>query len=246
MNLQLKYIVPRKVRALLRSSYTKVHHLYNFLIARTIKKLNTKSFKFNGVDHNYFLALYNTTYQNERAIEIPIILDFFKKFNGEKVLEIGNVMNHYFHMEHVVVDKYEKEKGVLNCDIIDYEPNDHFDFIFSISTFEHIGFDEVQRYSSEKNKEVFQSSLLKAFEKTKTLLKDNGMFVFTVPYGFNTFLDAQVEKNQLLMSELYYLKRIYKDNEWKQVTFNELEGTQYGQPYSCANGMIIGIFKKNP
>ena len=243
MNSPIKYLLPRKMRASLRRILIRIRNLSLYINALVFKKQQKKHFLFNDIQFNYFISLYNTTFQNERAIEIPIILDYIKKVNGKNVLEIGNVMKHYFKNDHIVVDKYEKGNGVLNLDIIDYEPNDRFDIIVSISTFEHIGFDEVLRYSDEKKNEVFQESLLKAIEKTKSLLNDNGLFVFTAPYGFNSFLDAQLEKNQLKMTELYYLKRVSKDNAWEQVSLDDLKGTLYGNPYTCANGMIIGIFK---
>jgi len=69
-----------------------------------------------------FCARYNTTWRNERAIEIPVVYDIVAQETGD-ILEVGNVLSHYFHINHDVVDKYEKAEGVTNEDIVDYSPN---------------------------------------------------------------------------------------------------------------------------
>jgi hypothetical protein len=55
---------------------------------------------------------------------------------------VGNVLSHYFSVNHDVVDKYEKAEGVINRDIIDFHPSKEYDLIISISTLEHVGWDE--------------------------------------------------------------------------------------------------------
>lgn len=238
----IKFIIPYNTRVLLWKHYILTTNYYKYIIARAAKTKNV-FFDFNGKKHNYFNALYNNTYQNERAVEIPIILDYVFSNKNKNILEVGNVMNHYLKFDHEVVDKYEKGPGVLNCDIVDFNTNKKYDLIFSISTFEHIGFDEVIRYSDEKTNKVSQESLLLAFDKTKSLLNVNGIFVFTVPIGFNSFLDSQFENNKLQLTKLFYLKKTSKNNTWTQVAYNDIKEIQYGQPYACANGLVIGIFK---
>jgi hypothetical protein len=39
------------------------------------------------------------------------------KERGSDFLEVGNVLNHYFKLNHDVIDKYEKGKNVKNIDI---------------------------------------------------------------------------------------------------------------------------------
>ena len=53
---------------------------------------------------------------------------------NKKILEIGNVLNHYFSFNHTVIDKYEEATGVLNVDIVDFDTNEKFDLVVSIST----------------------------------------------------------------------------------------------------------------
>jgi hypothetical protein len=88
-------------------------------------------------------------------------------------------------------------------------------------------------------------SLLKAIEKTKTLLNPKGIFIFTVPLGFNDFLDDQIKNNNLNLSETFFLKRVSSLNEWKQVQYEDVQNIKYGQPYPCANGLMIGVFNNN-
>ncbi len=84
--------------------------------------LSNKSFEFNKERLQYFIALHNTTFTNERAVEIPIVLDYMKQYGRGEVLEIGNVLSHYMKVKHDVLDKYEQGKGVINLDIIDFKP----------------------------------------------------------------------------------------------------------------------------
>jgi hypothetical protein len=112
----------------------------------------------------------------------------------------------------------------------------------SISTFEHIGFDETKRYGVNKTKIENEENLIQAIEKTKTLLTGDGVFVMTVPLGFNSFLDEKIEKNLLGLSEMLFLKRITKDNKWIQADYDEVKNIKYGVPFICANGLMIGIY----
>jgi hypothetical protein len=120
--------------------------------------------------------------------------------------------------------------------------NVKYDLIISISTFEHIGYDEVKRYGKE-DKAINKENLMLAIKKTKTLLKSQGVFVFTVPLGFNHFLDSKIAENELGLSEMFFLKRIIKNNQWLQVEYNEIKDVHYGSPFPCANGLMIGIFR---
>jgi hypothetical protein len=42
--------------------------------------------------------------------------------------------------------------------------------------------------------------------------KVSGVFVMTVPLGFNSFLDEKIENNLFGLSEMLFMKRITKDN----------------------------------
>jgi len=81
-----------------------------------------RSFHARGVDHPYFYHTYNETYRNERAVEIPIVWSIVQRVPPERVLEVGDVLSHYFPTRHDVVDKYEQAPRVQNVDVVDFRP----------------------------------------------------------------------------------------------------------------------------
>ncbi|MEK6899467.1 MAG: hypothetical protein AABW79_05210 [Nanoarchaeota archaeon] len=155
-------------------------HLVELLYFKIIPP---KEFIFNGKNYRYFYALYNATWTAERKIEIPIFEDIVKSSSGE-ILEVGNVLNHYFPFNHEVIDKYEIAKGVINVDVIDFKPKRKYDLIVSISTIEHVGFDE-------KNKDKDKPE--KAILHLLGLLKTKGKLIISYPVGYNPGLDATIE-----------------------------------------------------
>jgi len=240
----IKFIITSRGVSTIRNNKKRISLLFYFIHFKYIKN-RVKNFSFNNKQYSYFWRSYNKTFQNERAIELPIILDYISKSKGQKILEIGNVVSHYLKQNYDIVDKYEIGDGVLNYDINDFNPKENYDLIISISTFEHIGFDEAKRYSETKGINVESFSLLKAIEKTKNLLNPKGKFIFTVPMGFNGFLDDQIKNNNLNLSETFFFKRVSSLNEWKQVQYEDVQNSKYGEPYICANGLMIGVYHKN-
>ena len=106
------------------------------------RSVRAKTFQFDGQEYEYLYHPYNRTWKNERGVEIPIFRELLFKHEGKRVLEVGNVLSHYFPIHHEVVDKYEVAPGVINRDIVEFVPQDKFDLIISISTLEHVGWDE--------------------------------------------------------------------------------------------------------
>jgi hypothetical protein len=123
-----------------RSRAKKLGHDATYVIYSRL--LPGRSFAFNGSRHRYFYHRYNSTCETERCIEIPIALDFLGRRPAGAILEIGNVLNHYTPFQHAVVDKYELGAGVTNADVCDFESVHDYDAIVSISTIEHVGWDE--------------------------------------------------------------------------------------------------------
>ena len=52
------------------------------------------------------------------------------------------MLSHYDPVRHAILDKFEQAPGVINEDALTWEPGRAFERILSISTFEHIGFDD--------------------------------------------------------------------------------------------------------
>ena len=128
------------------------------LVQRTV--LRYSDFQLEGRRYRYFVHRYNCTWGNERAVEVPVVYDFLERHYrpGMRVLELGNVMSHYADAlplirkllttdDYIVIDKYEKSslQSVRNEDIVEFVAEKPYDLIGSISTLEHIGFDEAER-----------------------------------------------------------------------------------------------------
>jgi len=43
---------------------------------------------------------------------------------------------------------------------------------------------------------------------------------------------------------VYYMKKISKDNIWEQCSKKEALAAKYGIPYVAANAIMIGVYKK--
>ena len=56
-----------------------------------------------GKSYRYFDTV--KTSHGERAVEIPIVMEMVRKYQGKNILEIGNVLSHHVRFEHDVLDK---------------------------------------------------------------------------------------------------------------------------------------------
>lgn len=208
-------------------------------------KLN-EPFTFNGRQYRYNRRL------DERTIELPIIIDIIQeelKHGKINMLEVGNVLSDPKYElpsgiiipARDIVDKYEKGPGVINKDIMDYWPEGKmYDLIVSISTIEHIGFDE-----NERNPDKIPQTI----ERLKSMLAPGGKFVFTVPVGYNSDLDSKVLFNDNSDLQRYFMKRISKDNKWAQIMDRKEAATyRYGSKYRlwAANCVAVCMFTKAP
>jgi hypothetical protein len=220
------------LRYLIRSliTYVVIEKCYDFLMGRKGSFLDAQ-FVVGSKTYNYFSHRY------ERTVELPIAFEFIK--TGKNVLEVGNVLNHYplRLRDRDIVDKYEKEEGVINTDILEFKPNCKYDRIVSISTIEHIGYDELGIPDPNKPMETINHM--------KTLMAENGSMLVTMPIGYNSVIDKMVFGENTPFEQQYYLKRVSKDNHWKQVSFEVARECKYDKPYRCANAIIVGIITHN-
>lgn len=186
-------------------------------------------FELQGKSYNYYYHRY------ERTVEIPIAWNLVKQYQNKKILEVGNVLSWYFDTNHDILDKYERAKGVINQDIVDFAPSKKYDLIVSISTLEHVGWDETPRDPKK---------IVKAFEKMKDILEEDGMIFVTIPIGYNDFLDNLFRQRRLPFTEQYFLMRISKKNKWREVDQQTVENCKYDYPFPAANGLIVGVIRK--
>jgi len=194
-----------------------------------------KTFTFSGGYYNYFIHKYNTTWKNERTVEIPIILKIINESEGKEILEVGNVLSHYFPVKHDVVDKYEQANNVIMQDVCDFQSPKKYDLIVSISTLEHVGWDERPRDPMK---------ILQAIENLKSLLAPKGKIIVTLPLGYNTEMDKLLRSGKIQFTKMYYLKRISKDNEWVETDWKDIKNAKYNYSLICAEGLVIGIIEK--
>lgn len=178
----------------------------------------------------YAIYSYNATWRNERAVEIAISQDFLAEMKGKKILEVGNVTSYYQPIQHQVLDKYEKHPDVLNVDFIDYHPPVLFDAFISISTFEHIGWDEEPKDPHK---------VKAAFSHLKNLVRFPENVLITFPLGYQPVLDEMAREGSLPFQQSACLVR---KSFWAWEEATPAEGTKYlyGSRFPGANALYIG------
>ncbi len=190
--------------------------------------MGQKTFRYRGKAYRYFCHWYNTTFLNERAVEIAVALAMLKKARGKRILEIGNVLSHYTDVTWQVLDKYEKGKGVINEDVVDFHPNERYDLIISISTMEHVGFDEHPKDATKYSR---------AIENLKTLLAPGGSMFVTIPVGYNPdSVNDSCHTN--LFETTQYLKHV-SALRWEEVSKEEALQARFYYPYQFGNAVIF-------
>lgn len=193
------------------------------------------TFTFQGSSYRYFWHRYNATWRNERAVEIPVARGFLAGIPAEKVLEIGNVLSHYGPVSHQVVDKYERAEGVVNADACDFEPDRNYELILSISTLEHVGWDEEPRDPTK---------VLKAFDNLRALLAPTGKLMVTIPLGYNPPLDQMISEDKISFTMKVYLKRDQTRNTWREVNSDDVRHPYYDRQAYAAHELLVGIIEK--
>jgi len=220
------YVVRATIKTIVYWS-TELFRYYYYKIFRS-----SRTFTFQGETYNYFYHMYNMTWKNERAVELPIIWEIVKKYSGKRILEVGNVLSHYFYVNHDILDKYDKARGVINQDVVDFHPSKKYDLIVSISTLEHVGWDEKPREPTK---------ILRATENLKNLIASGGKIVVTLPLGYNNLLDKLLKEGRIPFTKCYFLKRILGDNRWIEVEEDDVHEAKYFGPFLGTSGLVIGI-----
>lgn len=196
-----------------------------------IPRLPSREFGFQGEKLKLFYHAYNMTWACERCVEVPIGRRMLERADPSKVLEVGNVLGHYGAIRHTVLDKFERSEGVINEDILQYAPSGRFDLILSISTFEHIGFDdEAEGGSGAKIQEAIQACL--------RLLTSGGTLVLTLPIGYNPELDQMIAANELGAQRATYLKRV-GGLDWEECSKSAALASPYKSRFPYANAIMV-------
>jgi hypothetical protein len=197
-----------------------------------------KRFEVGEVQIKY---VYNTAdaANTERCVEIPFAKYFLTTHikDDTKILEIGNVLGYYgVSIKRKIIDKYERNgEGIINSDIVDYDTAEKFDIIISISTIEHIGYDEPVKEQGKSRK-----ALLKIMD----LINNGGWALISVPLGYNPEIDDIVYNDLMKFSECYFLKRTSILNRWTTTTRDDALKCKYWEKYPAANSVAFLIYNK--
>lgn len=216
-------------------SYIK-YHVFRLFYPLNILLKEKKAFIFKNKKYTYFYHRHNLTWRNERAVEIPIVLSFVENYRDMRILEVGNVLSRYTWANWDIVDKYESETSVRNVDVVDFCRPDTYDLIVSISTIEHIGYDDDIK-DSVKNEN--------AIKVLKANLRKGGLLIVTCPIGYNLFLDAKLANNVFGFTEEHFLVRIGL-TLWMESEKKEALAKKYDSPYPHANALFIGVYREAP
>jgi SAM-dependent methyltransferase len=135
---------------------------------------------------------------DERCVEYPWVLAQLRG-SGCLLLDAGSAMNHDILIGHPIVQQKtmhiltlapEKEcfwhKGIsyLFADLRDIPiRNEYYETIVSISTLEHIGFDNTLYSKQLSYCEHCPEDVTKAMHQLSRVLKPGGLLLFTVPFG---------------------------------------------------------------
>lgn len=131
-----------------------------------------------------------------------------------------------------MVDRFEHGPGILNVDIAEFRPGRSFDRIVSVSTVEHVGWDEEPRRPD---------AALAALGRLVDLLSAGGVALVTVPTGYNRALDAALAAGDGHGFRWRGLVRVDRANRWREAEPAEALRCRYGEPFLAANGLLVGV-----
>lgn len=197
------------------------------------RRRSDKRFRFFGEDLPFAYHLYSQTWRNERSIEIAIAHHLLRRQPPGRMLEVGNVLGHFGYVGHDVLDRYEKVEGLINTDVIGYRPDTLYDTVVSISTLEHVRFDE------EHLRDPHGSSL--ALESLRSTVAPGGRLLVTVPFGYNLGLDEDIRSGRFAFERQVAYRRVNREGDWHEVSLEEGLNCQYGSPFDAANGILVGV-----
>lgn len=232
----IEYIQHRNTLGLIRhtSAYMRAK-LYSAITPFVRAANKGASFAANGASYNYCVSHRNATWSNERAVEIPYAQRLVNATRPEDVLEIGNVLSNYGPAPWLICDKYEVSERVYNADVRSLSLTKRFSLIISISTLEHVGFDE-----PEQDPMAVEA----AIENLKRHLTDAGELHCTLPIGYNPSVDRLLRTGDSVFSDVVYLRRIGL-LAWEECTKDIALSSEYGYPYNCANGLALCLARRS-
>jgi hypothetical protein len=208
----------------------RIERLEGQIQALRMSTLAERRFTLAGESHLYHVARGNRTWDNERAVEVPLVWsELQRRGDSRGVLEVGNVLGHYFDIAHPVLDKYERFRTVTwNEDIVAFQPPFASELVLSISTLEHVGHSESPRDPAK---------FRQAIDAIAGWLAPGGRLLFTVPLGYNPAVREYLDRPHELGTTVRCLRRTTLDNLWEQADYAAVRDARYGDPFPCANAI---------
>jgi len=68
-------------------------------------------FKIQNNKYNYFFHRYRNTWNNERAVEVPIIWENVNRYKDKEILKVGNVISHYYKLITILLINMKFQKA---------------------------------------------------------------------------------------------------------------------------------------
>jgi hypothetical protein len=198
-------------------------------------RLRSPRFRLFGTEYPIFAGWYNKTWRNERQVELPPTVELLRKFDPKETLELGNVLSNYESVNHVVVDKYENQPWTVREDIVEYRPGRTFRLIISISTLEHVGWDEEERDSTK-----FARSLHHLVE----LLAPGGRLWATVPLGYSPFADAFLASPENGFDVHFMTRGSGRPGDWREAASASPEAFPYLREVPTATGVAFIRYRR--
>ncbi len=197
-------------------------------VARRVRR--EPVFTLGDAQFAYRDSWHNWTWLNERAVEIPIAAAALAGVAAPRAIEVGAVMTHYGAHGHRVVDKYENGVEIEQIDIFDLAPEPLYDLVLSVSTLEHVGWDEPNRDAE---------LALRAAEHLKLMVAPGGELLVTVPVGYHPRLDAAIRSGELQFDEVRALRCHYPSMIWREVDPSTVDDAEYDTLIYRAEAVLI-------
>lgn len=153
--------------------------------------------KINNTSFDYFKHNYNSTWTNERHIEVSLGIYFINKFNFN-CIEIGAVMPYYDYTSKLVIDPRDDYQNCYRINALDHSYiNEN---VLSISTIEHFKIDEFNRTDYD--------SIICLYK----IINEAKNYLITWPIGYNKILDNFTKLSNI---PRFIIKRKNIENEWE-------------------------------
>lgn len=188
------------------------------------------TFAFDGQELGYFRHPYNRAGLNMRTVEVPIALEFLRGHEGDRILEFGNVLVHYYEQVWWPVLDI-RERGAINEDVMRWEPGELFDRIVSISTLEHVGHGRFAHLTTPG------TTPARVIERMRGWLAPGGEALYTVPLRYNAALDQELAAGELPVERALFMRLVDARNRWEQCDMAEALAATKPAGYRWPAGM---------